>query len=376
MKLILNTIIQPIFKLGESYFFKYNNSFVEIADIDFTEYVLSIFENNNSIELAELIQIIQKDFELSTDEVEELIDDLIDVGFLTEQTEKDRYFTNTLFFSLFNNKLKIEFQEKLKNSEICILGLGGSSLIIQQLAQLGIGKISGLDFDTLEESNLNRQVIFTEKDIGKLKNEALEENLRGINSELQYDFRNIYVNSQDSIKEIISSADIVIIALDEPIIDSSIWVYDECKRQRKKIISGGVWGDSITYTYFDYSLPEQPCYRCLFQEDLNKGDINKGDINKGDINKGDINKEYVNNIKGNSYTDFNTTTIFVGGILAGIISTEIVKILTGYSDSIPSGNILTMNTTTWELNVEKIICSELCKECQEIFTDEQKIYTI
>ena len=138
MKLILNTIIQPIFKLGESYFFKYNNSFVEIADIDFTEYVLSIFENNNSIELAELIQIIQKDFELSTDEVEELIDDLIDVGFLTEQTEKDRYFTNTLFFSLFNNKLKIEFQEKLKNSEICILGLGGSSLIIQQLAQLGI----------------------------------------------------------------------------------------------------------------------------------------------------------------------------------------------------------------------------------------------
>lgn len=193
MKLILNTIIQPIFKLGESYFFKYNNSFVEIADIDFTEYVLSIFENNNSIELAELIQIIQKDFELSTDEVEELIDDLIDVGFLTEQTEKDRYFTNTLFFSLFNNKLKIEFQEKLKNSEICILGLGGSSLIIQQLAQLGIGKISGLDFDTLEESNLNRQVIFTEKDIGKLKNEALEENLRGINSELQYDFRNIYM---------------------------------------------------------------------------------------------------------------------------------------------------------------------------------------
>lgn len=154
--------------------------------------------------------------------------------------------------------------------------------------------------------------------------------------------------------------------MDEPIIDSSIWVYDECKRQRKKIISGGVWGDSITYTYFDYSLPEQPCYRCLFQEDLNKGDINKGDINK----------EYVNNIKGNSYTDFNTTTIFVGGILAGIISTEIVKILTGYSDSIPSGNILTMNTTTWELNVEKIICSELCKECQEIFTDEQKIYTI
>ncbi|NYS35289.1 ThiF family adenylyltransferase, partial [Streptococcus danieliae] len=153
----------------------------------------------------------------------------------------------------------------------------------------------------------------------------------------------IYVDSQDSIKEIISSADIVIIALDEPIIDSSIWVYDECKRQKKKIISGGVWGYSITYTYFDYSLPKQPCYRCLFQEDSRKGDINK---------------EYINNIRGGSYSDFNTTTIFVGGVLAGIISTEIVKILTGYSDNISSGKILTMNTTTWKLNIEEISCDE------------------
>ncbi|WP_449455622.1 HesA/MoeB/ThiF family protein [Streptococcus suis] len=356
MKLILNTIIHPIFKKEESYFFKYNNSFIEIADIDFTEYVLNIFNNsnNNSVERLELTKMIQSDLELSLDEAEDIVVDLINVGFLTEQTKKDRYFTNTLFFSLFDNKLKLEFQKQLKNSVVCVLGLGGSSLIIQQLAQIGIGKISGLDYDILEESNLNRQVIFREQDIGKLKNEALEENLKEINSELQYDFRNIYVNSQDSIKDIIASADIVIIALDEPIIDSSILVYDECKRQKKKIISGGVWGDSINYTYFDYSLPEQPCYRCLFQEDLDKGGINK---------------EYVNNIKGRSYSDFNTTTIFVGGILAGIISTEIVKILTGYSDNIPSGSMLTMNTTTWELNIEKIHCNKLCIKCQEQSTD-------
>ena len=351
MKLILNTVIHPIFKMDESYFYKYNSDFLEIADIDFTEYV---FEANNSIELEELSRTIQKDLDLSSDEVHELINDLIDVGFLTEQIPKDRYFTNTLFFSLFNNRYKLEFQKKLTNSEVCVLGLGGSSLIIQQLAQAGIGKISGVDFDILEKSNLNRQVIFKEKDIGRLKNEALEENLHEINPDLEYDFRNIYVSSQNSVKDIISSADIVILALDEPIIDSAIWVYDECKRQKKKIISGGVWGDTVTYTYFDYSLPKQPCYRCLFQEDIKKGDINK---------------EYVNNIRGKNYSDFNTTTIFVGGVLAGIISTEIVKILTGYSENISSGHMLTMNTTTWELNVEKINFSELCLECQEKLID-------
>lgn len=242
MKLILNTVVHPIFKMGKSYFYKYNNSFVEIADVDFTEYVLKLFNNSNSIELEELSKIIQKDLDLSIDEAHELIEDLVDVGFLTEEIQKDRYFTNTLFFSLFNNRHKVELQNILKKSEICILGLGGSSLIIQQLAQLGIGKISGLDFDVLEKSNLNRQVIFKEKDIGKLKNEALEENLHEINSDLKYDFRNIYVDSKDSIRDIVSSADIVILALDEPIIDSSIWVYDECKRQKRKSLAGGSGG--------------------------------------------------------------------------------------------------------------------------------------
>lgn len=77
----------------------------------------------------------------------------------------------------------------------------------------------------------------------------------------------------------------------------------------------------------------------------------------------------MNNIRGKNYSDFNTTTIFVGGVLAGIISTEIVKILTGYSENISSGHMLTMNTTTWELNVEKINFSELCLECQEKLID-------
>ena len=47
----------------------------------------------------------------------------------------------------------------------------------------------------------------------------------------------------------------------------------------------------------------------------------------------------------------------------------IVKILTGYSENISSGHMLTMNTTTWELNVEKINFSELCLECQEKLID-------
>ncbi|MBG9366881.1 ThiF family adenylyltransferase [Streptococcus sp. NLN64] len=350
MKLIINSIIHPIFRTGDSYYFKYNNKFVGIENIEIVVFLIELFDKNEEILFDELIKLFERDLDFTEEESREIIEDLIDVGFLTEKVEKDRYFTNTLFFSLFDNKNKSRYQEILKNSEVCILGLGGSSLIVQQLAQIGIGKISGLDFDILEESNLNRQVIYKEQDIGKLKNEALKANLNEINSKIVYDFQNIRVVSRESIRKVISTADIVIVALDEPIIDSSIWIYDECKSQNKKVISGGVWGDSIVYTYFDYSLPNQPCYRCMFNEDIKQANLGM---------------DYAINIKGKSYSNFNTTTIFVGGVLAGIISTEIVKILTNYASPIVSGEMLSINTSTWDLIKEKIRLDGLCVICRQ-----------
>lgn len=348
VRLTLNTIIKPIFKVDSSYFYKYNNDFVEIGDVELTEYFLKTFQSNSYVELESLINLLQKEFQIPQPEAENLIDDLLRVGFLTEFKNKDRYTTNELFFSLFDNCNKLSMQQKLNNSEVCILGLGGSTLIIQQLAQIGIGKITGLDFDTLEESNLNRQVIFKENDIGNLKSEILAKNLKEINSNIIYDFRNIYVDSQEKISDIISTADIVVLALDEPIIDSSIWVFDECKKQHKKIISGGVWGDEITYTFFDYSLPNQPCYTCLMEQDLRRNKVIRN---------------YVSEIKGKTFSNFNTTTIFVGSILAGIISTEIVKLLTNYAPPIKSGSSLTLNTTTWKMEVNEIKINGRCQNC-------------
>lgn len=349
MKLIINTIIQPIFKLDNSYIYKYNNNFVEISNLDLVDFLLNEL-NDSSLSCEELSKKLCKNFDFSFDEASELITDLVDSGFLTEAVKKDRYYTNSLFFSLFDNKNKKVFQNNLENSEICVLGLGGSTLIIQQLAQLGIGKITGVDFDTLEESNLNRQVIFREKDLGNLKTDVLEKNLKEINSDLQYDFKNIYVDSPEKIRDIISTADIVILALDEPIIDSSLWVYNECKLQKKKIISGGVWGDNITYTYFDYSIDNQPCYQCLLDEDLNRDEITRN---------------YIKNVRGKHFSNFNTTTVFTGSVLAGIITTEITKILTNYSTPLVSGTTLTLNTSTWELNMQNIIIKKLCPTCEK-----------
>jgi molybdopterin/thiamine biosynthesis adenylyltransferase len=347
-RLSLNTIIKPIFKVDNSYFYKYNNDFVEIGDIELTEYFLKIFQSSSYIKFEDLINLLQKEFKISQQEANELIEDLLEVGFLTEFKNKDRYTTNELFFSLFDNYNKLSMQQKLNESEVCILGLGGSTLIIQQLAQIGIGKITGLDFDTLEESNLNRQVIFKENDVGNLKSEILAKNLKEINSNIIYDFRNIYVDSQEKISDIISTADIIVLALDEPIIDSSIWVFNECKKQHKKIISGGVWGDEVTYTFFDYSLPNQPCYTCLMEQDLRSDKVIQN---------------YISEIKGKKFANFNTTTIFVGSILAGIIATEIVKLLTNYSPPIKSGSSLTLNTTTWKLNVNEINVNGRCQNC-------------
>lgn len=350
MELILNTVIRPIFKYSGSYFYKFNKDFVEISDMELIDFLIDIFEIENIMEDTALAKVISNKFNISISDSSEVIYELIDSGFLSKKISKDRYSTNTLFFSLFDNLHKEDYQEKLKNSEICVLGLGGSTLIIQQLAQIGVGKITGLDFDILEESNLNRQVMFLESDVGTLKNETLYKRLKDINSSVEYDFRNIYVKSSLEVKDIISNADIVILALDEPIIDSAIWIHDECKKQGKKLISGGVWGDSITYTLFDYSDKNTPCYKCLFEEDLSKSEILK---------------EYSLKIKGNSYSDFNTTTIFVGSVLAGIVTTEIVKLITNYSTPLNNCEMLSINTSTWEISRDYLKIDTSCEKCRK-----------
>lgn len=106
-----------------------------------------------------------------------------------------------------------EGQQKLRDAKVLIIGAGGlGSPVALYLTAAGVGTIGLIDYDIISESNLNRQVLYEEKNLGQLKVKAAETRLKGLNSEVCI---NIYAekisrNNIEQIKNIISGYDIVV----------------------------------------------------------------------------------------------------------------------------------------------------------------------
>ncbi len=130
-----------------------------------------------------------------------------------------------------------EGQKKLKESSVLIAGVGGlGSFVATELAFIGIGKLILVDKDVIEPSNLNRQILYTEKDIGKKKIEVAVKRLREMNPEIHV--RGIYKD----IKELDEPADVYIDCLDNW--ESRVALARLAEKYRKPIIHGAA--DSYT----------------------------------------------------------------------------------------------------------------------------------
>ncbi|MCK6259583.1 ThiF family adenylyltransferase [Fictibacillus sp. KIGAM418] len=215
---------------------------------------------------------------LSIVDIQSVIHSLDELGFLEDAevpstyspTELERYRSNLNYFSGFSSitKDKYSYQDKLKNSKIVILGLGGGCLIGAYLAGLGIGEIIGVDFDVVERSNLNRQFLYNEKDVGRLKSEVAEEKIKAINPEIKVKMLNKYIDSYESLLEILSGATAVISMLDQPSIISTRWVNAACVVLGIPYYSGGINHNTIKVERY---IPEnnEPCYDCKLINSLN-----------------------------------------------------------------------------------------------------------
>jgi sulfur carrier protein ThiS adenylyltransferase len=106
-------------------------------------------------------------------------------------------------------------QDKIKNSIVGIMGLGGlGSIVAGALARIGIGKLILADYDSVEPTNLNRQQYFFDQ-VGMLKTKALQENLNRMNPGVQIQLINKCL-SENSIKKCFSSVDVLVECFDDP----------------------------------------------------------------------------------------------------------------------------------------------------------------
>lgn len=111
----------------------------------------------------------------------------------------------------------LKVQEALQKKHVVLFGIGGlGSLLFVQLALMGIGNITVVDYDKVEPTNLNRQVLFYESDVNRSKIEVARERAKLINSSLNYNFVEKRISSASEFKEMMKSADIAILAADTP----------------------------------------------------------------------------------------------------------------------------------------------------------------
>ena len=196
----------------------------------------------------------------------------------------------------------IDGQKKLKAAKVLIVGAGGlGSPAGLYLAGAGIGTLGLVDADVVEESNLHRQVIHTEKNIGKNKTISAKEAILNFNHHINVVTYETRLNNQNA-REIVDGWDIVMDGSDNAA--TRYLINDICMILKKPLVSGSALQLEGQVTV--YGLNGGPCYRCMFP------------------------------LPPPAHTVINCSDGGVLGMVPGLIgnlqSIEIVKIILGFSD--------------------------------------------
>ncbi|MGC9386191.1 MAG: HesA/MoeB/ThiF family protein [Hydrogenovibrio sp.] len=159
----------------------------------------------------------------------------------------------------------LEGQQRLTQSHAVIFGLGGlGSPAALYLAAAGIGTLTLVDFDQVDDSNLQRQVIHCESRIGQDKVASAKASLQALNH-----FTEIHTVSEklseDAMASLITQADIVLDCTDN--FETRYALNRQCRRNRIPLVSAAAIRWEGQLTTYDFRQPNSPCYQCLYKEE-------------------------------------------------------------------------------------------------------------
>ncbi|MFZ0213222.1 MAG: molybdopterin-synthase adenylyltransferase MoeB [Candidatus Acidiferrales bacterium] len=153
-------------------------------------------------------------------------------------------------------------QLKLKKAKVLLVGSGGLGAPLGlYLAAAGVGRLGIVDFDAVDFTNLQRQVVFGTSDVGRRKLEAARERLHDLNPEIQIDAHETMLTSENAL-EILRDYDIVVDGTDN--FPTRYLVNDACVLLGKPNVYGSIFRFEGQASIFGY--PGGPCYRCLYPE--------------------------------------------------------------------------------------------------------------
>ncbi|MDP2760466.1 MAG: HesA/MoeB/ThiF family protein [Sideroxyarcus sp.] len=228
-------------------------------------------------------------------------------------------------------EIGIEGQQRLRDARVLLIGVGGlGSPAALYLAASGVGRLTLCDDDTVELSNLQRQIIHRTSCIGQAKVASAQSLLQDINPDVKYialPFR----PDAEQLHELVSAADVVLDCSDN--FTTRYAVNRVCLKLHKPLVSGAAIQFHGQIAVFDFRRGDAPCYNCLFPENLQAAELRCA-----------------------------TTGVFAPlvGIIGAMQAGEVLKLLVGIEQGL-SGKLISLDA----LNMN-VLQTRLCKDhaCQ------------
>src|SRR3989338_2027355 len=151
-------------------------------------------------------------------------------------------------------------QLKLRNAKVCVVGVGGlGNPITTRLVAMGIGKLRIVDRDVIELSNLHRQTMFDESDVGQVKVEVAAKKLQKLNPNVTIESLPISINDYTA-PDVVEGCDVVIDALDS--VNARYSLNKACIKNNIPFVTGAAVG--VSGQVFTILPKKSACYHCMF----------------------------------------------------------------------------------------------------------------
>ncbi|MGW2863853.1 HesA/MoeB/ThiF family protein [Streptomyces sp. NPDC001205] len=226
---------------------------------------------------------------------------------------------------------KYELQRKLRDFRVVLLGLGGvGSHMLYDLVGLGVRDIRVVDFDTVELSNLNRQILYRESDLGRAKIEVAAERILAYDPLVKLDTRATYIGCPDEAFAVVEGRELVLSAVDMPKMQVVNWINQACVRAGATLITGGV--DSRRIAYYTMIPGVTGCVEC-WKADVAENDRFSADLAAKKTEWADATREP--RFPEDMSAFGALVTLYTAHVLA-----EVVRLATGIAPPLSQGRLL------------------------------------
>jgi adenylyltransferase/sulfurtransferase len=226
-------------------------------------------------------------------------------------------------------------QKKLLKAKVLLVGAGGlGSPTAMYLAAAGVGTLGIVEFDTVDLSNLQRQLLHRTQDVGRPKIDSAQDTINALNPDVQVVKHQVVLDSTN-VMDIIKDYDIVVNGTDN--FPTRYLVNDACVFAGKPLVDGSIFMFEGQATVFD-AAHGGPCYRCLFPTPPPPGEVP-------------------------SCQEAGVLGV-LPGIIGSIEAVEVIKLILGKGDSL-KGRLLLFDALAMEFREMKVEKDPHCPVCGE-----------